>query len=270
MAEHFDRRKPTREQLASIDRRSWHLWAVSLVVTLSLAVAIAALLYPALRWGVVHFELRGLPLPQLVVGLVALVFLLGLYIVAKQRELNELRNFIIATYVESGPPGNQYPKDALTGLLDRRALPDILERETAWVRRYRIPLCLVLYDIRGFSKINEKQGNLAGDLVLKDLAEALEATARQSDTILRHGPDEFLCFLPRTDPAGVTGFAQRVEKTCQKFARLRGVALDFGIAEVQAGLNSDVALAEAEQSLAAVKGATVSGPAPLKPSGQPA
>ncbi len=259
MADSSERRKQWREHVGALEKRTWHLCALSLTVTATLALAIAAFFFPAIVWKIHRLEIDPRILPQLVVGLLTLVALLSLYIIKKQRELSELRDFIIASYAEASQPGESLPHDSLTGTLDRRTLPDVLKRETTWVDRYRIPLSLVLFNIREFHTINMKEGNLAGDLVLKDLAQALMSTVRQSDTVLRHGPDEFLCFLPRTDRAGGEGFIRRVVKRSQETSRLRGVILDVGLGVYEAGMDSDLVLAGAEKDLASRKPA----PAPV-------
>ncbi len=257
MANLIDRRKLPRKQLAQLDRRTWRLWALNLAVTVSLAFGIAAFFYPAIKWRVATIEAHLFPvLPQLIVGLLILVLLQSVYIIARQRELNELRNFILATHAEAGLVEADYPQDPLTGVLDRRALPDVLKRETAWVDRYRVPLCLVLFDICKFSKINEKDGNLAGDLVLKDLAQALQATVRQTDSVLRYGPDQFLCLLPRTDLMGGEAFARRVGNACQSSGRLRNLIVNSGIAVYQAGTDPNEIVTNAERGLTARRAPT--------------
>lgn len=246
MADRFERRTENRGLLARIDRQNWHLWIVSFCITICLSVAIASFFYPAIRWHVDRLEVLYGILPQLIMGLLTLVFLCVIYITLKQRELNELRNFLIATTLEARHLSQEFPKDALTGVLDRRALPDVLKREVTWVDRYRIPLSLLMFNICGFQSVNQEEGNLAGDEKLKALAKSIEATARQTDTILRYGPDRFLCFLPRTDLKGAEAFARRVNEACHRDSRLRYLSLSFRIAEYRPGGSSDQALADVE------------------------
>lgn len=251
-----ERRRQQREQLEIHERGTWKLWALSISITLVLALALAIIFFPAIKWKVHQIETRFEILPQLILGLLTLVFLESAYVIIKQRELNELRDFIIASYAEAFLPPENLPRDCLTGILDRRALPDIVTRECAWVERYRIPLCLVLFDIRNFGKINQNEGNLAGDLILKDLASTVQSLMRQSDSILRHGADEFLCFLPRTDRTGGEGFIRRVTKACQASNRLRGLTLDYGLAVYEEGMSSDLVVADTERDLAGRKQTT--------------
>lgn len=239
-----------RKELKEIDRRSWHLWAVSFTVTGALILALVLVFYPALRWRLTHLEIRTTALPQLLVGLLVLVTLQAVYIVSKQRELNELRMFIVSSQRDAGLYTAQSPRDTLTGALDRRALPEVLEREINWVERYRISLCAVLLNIREFRKINEREGNLAGDVVLKEFARTVQATLRQSDTLLRYESDRFLCVLPRTDEAGGKAFTRRVLKACQQVPLLCDLRIEFGVGVYEAGGVAGALLAGAETSLA--------------------
>jgi diguanylate cyclase (GGDEF)-like protein len=249
MSSQAERRKESQGLLTGIDRRNWHLWVLSFCVIICLALAIASFFYPAIRWHVDRLEVSYGILPQLIVGLLTMVLLCVIYITLKQRELNELRNFLIATNLEARRLREELPRDALTGVLDRRALPDVMKREVTWVDRYRVPLSLLLFNVRGFKGINAAQGNLSGDEILKTLAQSIEATARQTDTILRYGPDRFLCFLPRTDHIGAAAFARRVNEACRRHPRLQGVTLSFGTTEYNAGGNSDQILAQVERDL---------------------
>jgi GGDEF domain-containing protein len=250
-----ERRSEPRRQLAELDRRTWHLWTVSLAVSLSLALAITTLFYPTIRWNLDRIEVQFGILPQLIFGLLTLVLLSGAYIITKQRELNEMRQFIIATYAATAFPTEKYATDTLTGALDRSTLPDILKRETARAERYDIPLCLLLFDICAFRRINESEGNLAGDLVLKALGQAILQTARQTDIILRYEADRFLCFLPGTERPGGEAFGRRVLAACQRSPRLRGLTLDSGLAVYRAGGDPERVLADAEEALTAGRAA---------------
>jgi len=245
MADRIER----RAQLAELERRAWHLWVLGLAITGLLIIALLAFFYPAVRWGVTHIESRHEILPQLLIGLFTLTILSGVYIVTKQRELNELRNFIIGASEDVLSGREKYPRDTLTGVLDRSALPAVLKHECARVDRYQTSLCLALFDVRDFSALNETQGHLAGDLILKELAATLRQTARQTDAVLRYGPDQFLCFLTGTQLEGGQGFVRRAQTACPLSSHLRGVLLDFGLSVYQMGVNPEAVAASAERDL---------------------
>ena len=250
-----------RNPFVKLDRQNWYLWGLSFVITLCLAVAIATFFYPAIRWHVERLEILYGVLPQLIVGLLTMVMLCIIYIIIKQRELNDLRNFLIATNLEAKHLNQELPKDTLTQVFDRRALPDILKREITWVDRYRVPLSLALFNIHQFHRINETEGNLAGDEVLKALACVIEVTGRQTDTILRYGPDRFLCFLPRTDRKGAEAFGRRVMNACGQSPRLRSLSLSCGIAGYRAGGTGEKFLSDVEADLERLSSACEPAPA---------
>jgi diguanylate cyclase (GGDEF)-like protein len=85
--------------------------------------------------------------------------------------------------------------DPLTGLGNRRLLGIVLDQEMRHARRGS-SLSVVLLDVDGLSRINDSQGREAGDEVLAEIARALGATVRDSDTVIRYGSDEFLVILP--------------------------------------------------------------------------
>ncbi len=88
-------------------------------------------------------------------------------------------------------------RDPLTGLLNRAAFDDALERAVAETARNGAP-SLLLIDLDGFKGINDTLGHLAGDDVLVHVAKVLTGAVRDGDVVARLGGDEFGVLLPRT------------------------------------------------------------------------
>jgi len=86
--------------------------------------------------------------------------------------------------------------DPLTGLANRRAFDEALEREVARQRRTRAPLSLLAVDVDHFKLINDTWGHAAGDETLAALGELLPRLVRASDTVGRIGGEEFGVLLP--------------------------------------------------------------------------
>jgi diguanylate cyclase (GGDEF)-like protein len=89
--------------------------------------------------------------------------------------------------------------DALTGLPNRRAWDEALDRELARANRSRAPVCVALLDLDHFKEFNDLNGHPAGDTHLKDVALLWSARLRSADLIARYGGEEFAVLLTATD-----------------------------------------------------------------------
>lgn len=86
--------------------------------------------------------------------------------------------------------------DMLTGLMNRRMMGDILEREIRLSHRHGTPLCVALVDLDHFKQVNDRHGHAVGDAVLQQLADTARKEIRQVDQMARWGGEEFLLMLP--------------------------------------------------------------------------
>jgi diguanylate cyclase (GGDEF)-like protein len=124
-------------------------------------------------------------------------------------------------------------RDPLTELFNRRYLFERIEIELARVRRGH-PLAVVMIDLDGFKKVNDTQGHLRGDVLLKEIGAALPTTTRASDVAGRYGGDEFLLVLPDTDVEQAHSVAQRVaysvREAAARFDRANRVTASLGVA----------------------------------------
>jgi diguanylate cyclase (GGDEF)-like protein len=102
--------------------------------------------------------------------------------------------------------------DGLTGLWNRAAILDILERERDRARREGRPLSVVLADLDHFKRINDTHGHLAGDQVLRQAAQRMQGMLRPYDMVGRYGGEEFLVVLPGCDGRSAVGLAERLRR----------------------------------------------------------
>lgn len=105
--------------------------------------------------------------------------------------------------------------DSLTGLLNRRALNEMLEHEINRAVRYETDLSVILSDIDLFKQINDTHGHAAGDRALTTVADLLRRTVRRSDVAGRYGGDEFMIILPGTSIEGARELAEKVRLAVQ-------------------------------------------------------
>jgi diguanylate cyclase len=93
---------------------------------------------------------------------------------------------------------DQIHTDQLTGILNRRGMDDIFEKELVRANRSQSPLCVALLDIDNFKKLNDTLGHQAGDQALVHLAQVIKESLRPSDNVARYGGEEFVIVLPDT------------------------------------------------------------------------
>lgn len=86
--------------------------------------------------------------------------------------------------------------DPLTGLPNRRRWDDEIERLLALATRAGGPVCVAMMDLDHFKRFNDAHGHYAGDLLLRDCAEAWYTQLRATDILARVGGDEFALALP--------------------------------------------------------------------------
>ncbi len=91
--------------------------------------------------------------------------------------------------------------DALTGLWNRAAILDFLQREVPRARRQRDSVGILLGDLDHFKAVNDTHGHLAGDEVLRETARRLLTSVREYDAVGRYGGEEFLMVMPGCDLA---------------------------------------------------------------------
>jgi diguanylate cyclase (GGDEF)-like protein len=102
-------------------------------------------------------------------------------------------------------------RDPLTGVPNRTLLLDRLQNGIAVARRHRGQVAVLFVDLDHFKSINDNFGHFVGDEVLKQVAQSMQSTLRECDTVGRYGGDEFLVLLPEiATPADAGHLAARL------------------------------------------------------------
>jgi len=100
--------------------------------------------------------------------------------------------------------------DPLTGLWNRGAILDLLQREVQRHQRTGSLLSVVMADVDRFKQINDTHGHLVGDAVLREVARRLTASVRPYDFVGRYGGEEFLAIIPGCAPIDLLHGAERL------------------------------------------------------------
>jgi diguanylate cyclase (GGDEF)-like protein len=107
----------------------------------------------------------------------------------------------------------QATHDSLTGIANRGAILEHLERELSRALRDGSPLGVVLLDLDHFKRVNDEHGHLCGDAVLRDSAVRLRANLRGYDMVGRYGGEEFLLLFPGWEAATGAGRIEDLLRT---------------------------------------------------------
>lgn len=149
--------------------------------------------------------------------------------------------------------------DALTGVMNRRALFELLGREMDRHQRHGHALAVVMFDIDHFKHVNDRYGHNAGDAVLRHVARVTGQALRSADTLARYGGEEFVIVAPETDATRALQLAERVREALQSSrATIDGeriaVTASFGVATLAGGERGpEHLLACADRALYAAK-----------------
>lgn len=176
-------------------------------------------------WGTLHgFGPFVQPLPnasllllQAFMGVTALMTMALAALVVERRQVEDrLRHLAVS--------------DPLTGLANYRQLAYALDAEIKRSSRTDRPFALVLMDLDGLKKINDRHGHLVGSLALCRVAETLLGSCRGIDTAARFGGDEFALVLPETGDAAAWHVARRVAARVAKDGETPAISVSVGVA----------------------------------------
>lgn len=187
---------------------SYNLWATALLV-MSFSIAIAWSIY---RFNLERTRSENIRLEQIVLERTA--------------EIERLSKI-----------------DKLTGLANRSALDEQLDREFRRAVRYQHPLTMLVVDLDHFKRVNDTFGHLGGDEVLRAVGERLRGKLRETDVVGRYGGEEFVILLPVTPLEAALSLAeelrQLIESRVVRFGEMEiAMTASIGVAALEPGIES--------------------------------
>ncbi|WP_408155279.1 GGDEF domain-containing protein [Herbaspirillum lusitanum] len=106
--------------------------------------------------------------------------------------------------------------DFLTGVWNRRAFYTHAQQQMAVAQRYQRDLAIVMFDIDWFKRINDEYGHLAGDEILRGVAQTVQQLLRKVDVLARYGGEEFIVLLPESDLQNGMAVAQKLREALEQ------------------------------------------------------
>jgi diguanylate cyclase (GGDEF)-like protein len=179
----------------------------------SAAVVLVAASLPSLALTRLH------PLPSVPLVLVVVASSVTVFLAARARWERE-RGALLHSALS----------DQLTGIGNRRLLLGRMQYEIARHDRAGRSFALLMVDLDGFKAVNDRFGHGSGDDLLRDVAQALEGTIREQDTVARIGGDEFCVLAPETEGPGAERLMGRVS------AAVEGIAVGTRALRASAGM----------------------------------
>lgn len=161
---------------------------------------------------------------------------------------------IVQLETELAATSNLVRYDQLTGVLNRRGMEEMFQKEMARATRHENPLCVALLDIDNFKKINDSMGHDVGDLALTHLASLCRNTLRPQDTVARYGGEEFVILLPDTGIEDAVRALSRLQRELTRHFFMHNnervlVTFSAGVTQLQDEDSQAVALKRADAAM---------------------
>lgn len=174
---------------------------------------------------------------QAFMGVSALMTLALAAVVTERRQVEErLRQLVVS--------------DPLTGLANYRQLTNALDAEIKRSQRTERPFAVVLLDLDGLKKINDRHGHVVGSRAVCRVAEVLLASCRAVDTAARFGGDEFALVLPEAAEDAAWHVARRVAERIARDGETPPISVSVGVAVYpRDGTTLEALLSGADQAL---------------------
>lgn len=148
--------------------------------------------------------------------------------------------------------------DALTGLLNRKAMDEVLREETQRDKESRDEdLCVLMLDIDKFKRINDSYGHLVGDKVIRYVANVIKKNANAEAKVARFGGEEFVVLLPDVSLSTAVNIAENIRKAQEKGRlvttsaneTIGKVTISVGVTHYAAGEPIDTFIERADKAL---------------------
>ena len=150
--------------------------------------------------------------------------------------------------------------DPLTGAFNRRTFLELAEKEIARTRRARGSLSLIMLDLDHFKQMNDRNGHLAGDEVLKGVVAITLTCLRKEDFLVRYGGEEFCILLPSVAIDRAAVMAERIREAVEQArfsfkGRALSVTISIGVTtlSMEGNENVDTVVNRADEALYAAK-----------------
>lgn len=141
--------------------------------------------------------------------------------------------------------------DKLTGALNRTKFQETIEKEIERFKRYNQTLSIMLFDIDDFKEVNDRNGHIVGDYVLKTIAGIVRENIRKIDYFVRWGGEEFVVLSSGTQISKAHALAERIRNVIEnyEFENVGKVTVSFGVTEFKERDTEDSFIKRADDAM---------------------
>ena len=166
----------------------------------------------------------------------------------RNRELQQIREELL---LKNSALESASSTDALTGILNRKKINWLLEREIHRCQRYNTSFSVILMDIDHFKSINDRFGHLEGDKALIRVVKAVSQSLRTADLFGRWGGEEFLILCPSTPGVGALALAEKLRRAIERQCSVdqKAMTASFGVAGYETGDQMETLVRKADKAL---------------------
>jgi diguanylate cyclase (GGDEF)-like protein len=146
--------------------------------------------------------------------------------------------------------------DFVTGVNNTRFFNEVVTSEIERADRHQLPLTILCIDIDHFRRVNDTYGHVAGNDVLRAVADLVRSSVRRTDLVFRSGGDEFTVLLPGTGGEGGRRVAEYIRHsiaTSELLASAGQITVTVAACEYELGESRRAFLARAEEALSRAK-----------------
>lgn len=169
---------------------------------------------------------------------------------AWERDRAQLKQFAAELAISNRRLEHAAMTDLLTSLPNRRSGMTSLAKAWSAANRSSQPLSVMVLDVDHFKRVNDTYGHAIGDAVLREVAQALQRSARKDDSVCRLGGEEFLMICQNADLKSALMAAERLRRMIESLRITAGsaviqISISIGIASREAGMSDADALVNA-------------------------
>lgn len=143
--------------------------------------------------------------------------------------------------------------DSGSGLFNRQYFQSRIQEELQRATRQGTPLALQIIDVDSFKAVNDRYGHLAGDAIIKEVADILRRSVRVFDVCARYGGDEFAVVMPGSRLDSAAAIADRIriliEQRQPRLPNDPSITVSIGVAELQPGDDASTVIERADRAL---------------------